>query len=161
MNSTVSAAQITEYLSSHLADVFDMMLSLKASPAPANESHHAHGDRVTGAIGLAGDAVTGSVYLHITSAFAVQAAAAMLGMAPEEITGTAEVNDVVGEVTNMLAGGLKSWLCDSGAACALTTPAVIRGTSFEITPKPGVEIILLGFDCGEARGMIEVHIKFS
>jgi chemotaxis protein CheX len=105
--------------------------------------------------------VTGSVYLHVTAAFSVQATATMLGMAPEEIKGTAEINDVIGEVTNMLAGGLKSWLCDSGAACALTTPAVIRGTSFEINPKPGVQIILLGFDSGEHKGLVEIHIKFS
>jgi chemotaxis protein CheX len=161
MNATVSTAQITEYLSRHLGDVFDMMLSMKAVPAPANENHHIHGERVTGTVGMAGETVTGSVYLHITSAFAVQAASAMLGMAPEELTSPAEVNDVVGEVTNMLAGGLKSWLCDSGAACALTTPAVIRGTSFEINPKPGVEIVLLGFDCGENKGLVEVHIKFN
>jgi chemotaxis protein CheX len=161
MNSTVSTAQISEYLSRHLCDVFEMMLSIKATSSEANEAHHLHGERVTGTVGLAGEAVTGSVYLHVTAAFSVQATATMLGMAPEEIKGTAEINDVIGEVTNMLAGGLKSWLCDSGAACALTTPAVIRGTSFEINPKPGVQIILLGFDSGEHKGLVEIHIKFS
>jgi chemotaxis protein CheX len=161
MNSTVSTAQVSEYLSRHLGDVFEMMLSMKATTGEATDTRHLHGERVTGTVGLAGDAVTGSVYLHISAAFSVQATAAMLGMSAEEITGTAEINDVVGEVTNMLAGGLKSWLCDSGASCALTTPAVIRGTSFEINPKPGVQIILIGFDCGENKGLVEVHIKFN
>lgn len=161
MNATVSTGQISEYLSRHLGDVFEMMLSMKAVSAPANEAHHLHGERVTGTVGLAGDAVTGSVYLHISSAFSLQATAAMLGMPAEEITGTTEINDVVGEVTNMLAGGLKSWLCDSGSSCALTTPAVIRGTSFEINPKPGVQVILIGFDCGENKGLVEVHVKFN
>jgi chemotaxis protein CheX len=161
MNSTVSTAQISDYLSRHLGDVFEMMLSMKAVSAPGTDAHRLHGERVTGTVGLAGDAVTGSVYLNISPAFALQATAAMLGLPAEEITGDTEINDVVGEVTNMLAGGLKSWLCDSGASCALTTPAVIRGNSFEINPKPGVEIILIGFECGENKGLVEAHIKFS
>jgi chemotaxis protein CheX len=118
------------------------------------------GDRVTGSVGMAGNTVTGSVYLHLTSVFAGQAAAAMLGLGAEEL-GNDEVNDVIGEVTNMLAGGLKSWLCDAGAACALTTPAVIRGSSFEIKPKPGGETALLAFTCGETQGFVEVHLKFN
>jgi len=46
----------------------------------------------------------------------------MLGLPPDEITGETEVNDVVGEATNMLTGGLKSWLCDAGSDCAVSTP---------------------------------------
>ena len=67
---------------------------------------------MTGSVGFAGENVTGAVYLHLSAAFANRVAAAMLGLQPEEIMGETEVNDVVGEVTNMLTGGLKSWLCD-------------------------------------------------
>ena len=45
---------------------------------------------------------------------------------------------MVGEATNMLTGGLKSWLCDSGAECAVSTPAIIRGSAFVIEPVPEV-----------------------
>jgi hypothetical protein len=60
----------------------------------------------------------------------------------------------------MLGGGLKSWLCDAGATCVLTAPAVIRGTSFAVVASPGVERIQLGFASGPQNGLVEVHIKF-
>ena len=135
MNNNISAADVQKFVSTHLGDVFETMLSLKAAPAAEFAAGQLSGERVSGSVGLAGETVTGSVYLHVSSPFAVQATAAMLGMAPEEITGVAEVNDVIAEVTNMIGGGLKSWLCDAGAKCVLTTPAVIRGTSFAITAK--------------------------
>lgn len=161
MNKTISTSDVRDYVAGHLGEVFETMLSMKAATVAGFDPAKLSGERVTGSVGMAGEAVTGSVYLHVSAPFAVQATAAMLGMAPEEITGTAEVNDVIAEVTNMLGGGLKSWLCDSGASCALTTPAVIRGTSFEVMAKPGVESVQLGFDCAGATGLVEIHIKFN
>jgi len=84
----------------------------------------------------------------------------MLGLPAEEMNNESEVNDVVGEVKNMVAGGLKSWLCDAGAVCAMSTPAIIRGTSFAIEPMPDVQRASLVFDCGEDRVLVEVHVKF-
>jgi CheY-specific phosphatase CheX len=158
MSQPIAAADIQEYVVHHMEAVFETMLSLKAIPGEANPLE---GERVTGSVGMAGDKVTGRVYLHLPAAFATQATAAMLGLAPEDITGHDEVNDVTGEVTNMLAGGLKSWFCDRGAKCALTTPAVIRGTSFAVSTKPGIEHILIGFGCNQYRGQIEVHVKLN
>ncbi len=153
--------EIRNYVSGHLEAVFDTMLSLKALHQDGNATKDFPGERVTGMVGMAGEAVTGQVYLHLTAPFSVRATAAMLGLAPTEISGDAEVNDVIGEVTNMLAGGLKSWLCDAGAACALTTPAVIRGHSFTVTPKPDVQLILINFECEGCKGLVEVHVKFN
>ncbi len=161
MNKTISTPDVRDYVVGHLGEVFETMLSLKAVTVADFDSARFTGERVTGSVGMAGETVTGSVYLHVTAPFAVQATAAMLGMAPEEITGTAEVNDVIAEVTNMLGGGLKSWLCDAGASCSLTTPAVIRGSSFEVMAKPGVESIHLGFECAGTPGLVEIHIKFK
>jgi chemotaxis protein CheX len=136
------------------------MLSLKAEPAAEFDVNHLTGERVCGTVGLAGETVTGLVYLHLTSTFGREVAAAMLGMAPGDVIGNVEINDVVGEVTNMIGGGLKSWLCDAGATCVLTAPAVIRGTSFAINAKPGVDLIMAGFKCGDNHGLVEIHIKF-
>jgi chemotaxis protein CheX len=162
MNQTVKIkiADIHEFMLRHLADVFDTMLSLKAVPV-SGASAPAFGGRVSGSVGFAGETVTGAVYLHLSAPFSTHVAAAMLGMTPEEITGEAEVNDVVGEVTNMLAGGLKSWLCDAGAECAVSTPAIIRGTAFVIESMADVHRELLVFDCGPDRFVVEVHIKFN
>ena len=118
-------------------------------------------ERVSGSVGFVGATVCGSVYLHVPAPLAAQIAGAMLGMPAEETPSDADVNDVLGEVTNMVAGGLKSWLCDAGCACALTTPAIIRGTSFYIMPSEGVTKIEFSFESGAHKGLVETHIKFA
>lgn len=149
------------YVNGHLATVFDTMLAMKVLPAAECDPNRFGGGRVSGTVGLAGDAVTGSFCLHVSAPFAIRITAAMLGMAPEEITGTAEANDVICEVTNMLGGGLKSWLCDAGAACVLSTPAVIRGDVYTITGNHNVELLRVPFDCGAEHGIVEVRLKFN
>ena len=144
----------------HLVEVFSTMLSMTATPLPQAEIPH-HEERVTGSVGFAGESVHGVVYLHLSAEFARKAAAAMLGLPLEEVTADEDINDVIGEVTNMLTGGLKSALCDAGTPCAVSTPAIIRGRSFEIEPGPGLERIWLLFDCETDRAAVEVHIRFN
>ena len=80
-------------------------------------------------------------------------------MRPKDL-GEAEVNDVVGEATNMLTGGLKSWLCDSGAECAVSTPAIIRGSAFVIEPVPDVHAGMARFSIASTdRIVVEIHVK--
>jgi chemotaxis protein CheX len=157
MSQTVQVPHICEFMHRHLMDVFETMLSMKAVAAPNTGVPH-FDERVTGCVAFAGEHINGAVYLHLGAPFASQVAAAMLGLTPEDL-GQAEVNDVVGEVTNMLTGGLKSWLCDSGAECAVSTPAIIRGAAFSIEPVPNVEREWLIFHCAENRIVIEIHVK--
>ena len=160
MNPPIAASAVQEFLVRHLAEVFSTMLSLPA--VPLTEAPPAHTpERVSGSVGFVGEDVSGAVYVHVPAQFAGRITGAMLGLPDEEIPGDADVNDVMGEVTNMLAGGLKSWLCDAGATCALTTPAIIRGTSFHIVASEGVSQIQFGFASGAHQGLVEVHIKFA
>jgi chemotaxis protein CheX len=160
MSQTVQLPNIAEYMSAHLVDVFETMLSMKAVPKRGEPLPH-FTSRVTGAVGFAGDDVNGAVYLHLSAPFALKIAATMLGIAPEEISGESDVNDVVGEATNMVTGGLKSWLCDNNAPCAMSTPAIIRGTSFSIEPMPDVERDWLVFQCDGEFVVAEIHIKLK
>ena len=160
MSQTIALPDVCEFMTRHLVDVFETMLSMKAVLVPGAELPAFDG-RVSGSVGFAGESVTGAVYLHLSAPFANQVAAAMLGITPEEISAENEVNDVVGEATNMITGGLKSWLCDSGAECAVSTPAIIRGTAYSIEPMPEVAREWLIFDCGGNRIVVEIHIKLD
>ena len=160
MNPTIDISTVHEFSVRHLTEVFSTMLSLPVAVLPAEPPESAH-ERVSGSVGFVGELVTGAVYLHVPAPFAARIAGAMLGLPEEEIPGEADVNDVLGEVANMLAGGLKSWLCDANAACALTTPAIIRGTSFYVLPSEGVKRIKIGFESGPHHGLVEIHIKFT
>lgn len=143
----------------HLVDVFDTMMAMPAALVP-NAALPPFHDRVTGSVGFAGENVTGAVYLHLSAGFANRVAAAMLGLPPEENLGESDVNDVVGEATNMLTGGLKSWLCDAGAGCAVSTPAIFRG-AFAVEAMPDVAREFLVFESGAERVLVEIHIKLN
>jgi chemotaxis protein CheX len=158
MSQTVQLPNVSEFMTTHLVDVFETMLSMRAVLKRGEPLPHFH-SRVTGSVGFAGDVVNGAVYLHLSAPFAIKVAATMLGLAPEAISDEIEVNDVVGEATNMVTGGLKSWLCDNGAPCAMSTPAIIRGTSFSIEPLPDVERDWLIFECDGEFVVAEIHIK--
>lgn len=159
MNAPAQSLDIRHVLNEHVSEVFKTMLSAQAAPV-AGDAIPAFGDHLTGSVGFGGDLVTGAVYLHMSADLANRLAASMLGLAPEEL-GEAEVNDVVGEITNMLTGQLKSCLCDAGAPCAVSTPSLIRGTMYEIENLQGVRKELLLFNCEGSAFAVEVHIKFN
>jgi CheY-specific phosphatase CheX len=151
---------VRQFMVRHFTEVCSTMLSIEAGPLPDPELPH-FASRVTGSVGFGGETVTGVVYLHLSAAFAKTAASAMLGLGAEEDVSEPEQNDVIGEVTNMLAGGLKSALCDAGAACAVSTPSIIRGTAFVIEPTPGLDRIILVFDCGAEPVGVEIHMHYT
>ena len=159
MSQTVQLPNVCDFMTRHLVDVFDTMLAMPAVLVPQAALPH-FGERVTGSVGFAGDNVTGAVYLHLSAEFANRVAAVMLGLPPEEILGEHDVNDVVGEATNMLTGGLKSWLCDAGSSCAVSTPAIIRG-AFAVEAMPDVAREFLVFESGTERVIVEIHIKLN
>jgi len=160
MIQTIRLPQLGQFMARHFVDVFGTMLSMQTALSAKQEPPHFH-ERISGSVGFAGENVNGAIYVHFSEAMARRATSAMLGLTPEDVSGDSEVNDVIGEVANMLTGGLKSWLCDAGAPCAMSTPAIIRGSSFVIEPMPEVEREWLGFECGDERVVVEIHIKLS
>ncbi|TXT46349.1 MAG: hypothetical protein FD140_4485 [Limisphaerales bacterium] len=159
-----SPVLLPEDIGPHIAkmveEVFGTMLNLKAEPARSTESPPAH-ERISGSIGLAGERVIGAIYLHLTDPLARLATSAMLGLPVEELGAGTEINDVVGEMTNMMAGGFKSTLCDIGAVCAMSTPAIIRGQAFEIKVAPDVSQLTYPFTCQGHHFSIEIHLKIT
>lgn len=156
---TIDASNIQLFITSQLQDVFETMFSTAVTPN-SRGGPEAHSEHVSGSVGYAGEAITGAVYLHLPARFATVLAACMLGTSVQEVT-DGDVNDVVGEMTNMVTGGFKSWLCDRGATCAVSTPGIIRGNSFAVEPAPDVERLCLGFSSGANRFSVEIHYKFQ
>ena len=157
MKADVSGA--CEFLTRHVAMVFETMLSLKI--ARSEKERPITGERITGTVGFAGEAIKGVLYLDMSARTANQIAAVMLGQPLSEIPADHEVNDVIGELSNMIAGGLKSWLNDSTAPCAISTPAIIRGTSYLIEAPPDAKCGRLGFEFEGGIVTVEVHMQFE
>jgi chemotaxis protein CheX len=160
MSQTAQALDLRQLVSEGVISVFDTMLSTKPAPVE-NQVLPSCQERVCGSVGFGGETVTGAVYLHFPEPLAQTIAATMLGLAPEELQDESNVNDVIGELCNMVAGVLKSHLCDAGAVCAVSTPAIIRGSNFQIESIPDVHQEMLQFVCWQHQFRVELHIKFN
>jgi CheY-specific phosphatase CheX len=159
MTTQIKMLDVRHFIESHLIDVFETMLQLEAQSVKADILPE-FADRITGSVGFGGENVVGAVYFHMPAAFAQKCTCAMLGLELQELSDDAQINDVIGEITNMLAGGLKSALCDSGYLCAVSTPAIIRG-SFEIEAPAGVSREFVTFRCLNQSIIAEIHVKYS
>jgi flagellar motor switch protein FliN len=140
--------------------VFDTMLSLKLEPMEAVASGSLTGIRDVSSVCFAGDA-TGIVSVHVPEDLARIMAAKMLGMEPEEIEGHAEIEDLLGELGNIVGGNLKSALTDAGLRCALSTPSFTTGSDFMIESLNLERYERYAFQCQGRAVFLEMGIKIS
>ncbi len=138
-------------------EVFNTMLSMKLDVLQADPIVKLTGNRLVGCVGLAGN-VMGNICIHVSKEFARIMAAAMLGMEIDEIEED-EINDVIGEVCNMISGDLKSRLCDAGFSCVLSIPSVTSGSDFKIESKGWVRHERIAFENRNEKSIVEVFIK--
>ena len=137
-------------------DVFDTMLSMQLTE---QDSHTlADSSRIVGSVSLAGS-VSGTVNVHVSDAFANQITANMLGMELDEIDSDEEVHDVIGELSNMIGGDLKSRLCDAGFVCELSIPSITSGKDFTIESKGWAVKEIVCFQYQDHIALIEAFIK--
>jgi chemotaxis protein CheX len=83
---------------------------------------------VAGCVGFTGK-MSGLLYLCLPDDYAQRCAAQVLG---GDQLAASEINDVVGELTNMVTGNLKSKMADRGFNCTLSIPNVLRGGEITI-----------------------------
>ncbi len=151
---------VCDLLSRGVREVFNTMLALEAEPEPPHDWSASGEPLVAGSVGFIGD-VKGVVYIQAAAPFARILANRMLGLAEAELEGDEMVNDVVGELSNMIVGSVKSRLCDLGAPCVLTIPSIVRGHNFEIEPACSSERRSLSFRCGTDHIVVELLMKHS
>jgi chemotaxis protein CheX len=155
----LNALDLKNYLVNSITDVFDTMLSMEVELDGAS-SGEISSDRIVGTVCFAGK-VMGCINLHVGSTFAENITAAMLGMEPDEIESDEEIHDVIGELSNMVGGDLKSRLCDAGFDCQLSIPSTTAGSNFKIESKGWIKQERINFISGEDKALAEVFIKIA
>jgi len=159
--SAIDTIDLEEYINNTITNVFDTMLSMQASPVEAGMKDDAvarKGPRIVGSVGLSGD-VMGNISIQVSDVFAREITAAMLGMEEEEIESDEEVHDVIGEISNMVGGDLKSRLCDVGFPCSLSIPSITSGTDFKIESTGWSRHEQFALACDGHSVVIEVFIR--
>jgi len=154
----ISKLDLKGFCANSTRSVFHTMLSMAVSAAEADPSMELSGSKVVGCVSFTGD-VIGNICVHVSKEFGRVMAAAMMGMEVDEIEDD-EINDVIGEVSNMVGGDMKSKLCDAGFPCVLSIPNVTSGRDFKIESKGWMRHEKIAFQHQEELSMVEVFIKF-
>lgn len=141
----IEAERFNLLVANAVSSVFQTMLSMPIELDNASE-HAANGSPVehvpitesgqalvVGNIGFVGK-LTGMVYIYMTFDFATSIASRMLGMERPEVEEDEIINDVIGELSNMIVGHFKNQLDEHGFGCRLTIPSILRGSHFEVEP---------------------------
>lgn len=156
--SDINTVDLRGFVAGAMDEVFDTMLSMNIELADEGVQANVEGERIVGSVGFAGKAV-GSVSIQVNEAFARRITAAMLGMEEDEIEGDEEVHDVIGELSNMVGGDLKSRLCDEGLNCDLSIPSITKGSDFRTEIKGWERHESLVFHYQEQFALVNVYVK--
>lgn len=131
-----SVEPIVDFIKEVTPRVFENMLSFEVKPGET--IMRVDGFKpflltgLNGGIGFGGQ-LTGTLFLSLQSPIARAVGEAVLGEVVAE--DSRELMDVVGELTNMLAGGVKTRLCDTGLNIVMSIPSLIRGPSIRVAGK--------------------------
>jgi chemotaxis protein CheX len=114
-------------------------------PTLKKKGEPSQGD-VTAIVGLTG-AVKGSFALSFSEAAILDIISSMFGEPVKEIN--SEVQDAVGELSNMVSGDARRALAELGHSFQASIPTVISGKGHNITPSiPGPSVVM-PFSVGE------------
>ena len=155
---TNTVEEVTNLLGTAVGEVFATMLTLDVQSEEPPHTYAPGESLLAACIGFSG-AANGAVALYMTASCAHAFAARMLGMEREEFDGDEMINDAMGELINMIVGGVKSRLCDEGMPCVLSIPTIIRGQTFSISATCKADQRVLGFRCGDEKIALELMMK--
>ena len=112
---------------------------------------------ITGNIGLAGD-YKGNIAIHFTLGMALKSISAMLGMDFDELTD--DTKDAIGEIANIVAGGMKTELSNHGISFDLSLPTVIAGEDYSIFSSDAEKSgIIIPFNYSEETMFVEFDLE--
>ncbi len=138
-------------------NVIFTMLEIRALPTQTSRDPEIN--RVSAIIGFGGDTINGMIYLHFPESFGHVIAGKLLDVELGRAANDREINDAVGELCNMISGGLRAVLADAGFDTGMSPPSIIRGKGFTIESQPDFEITHFHFACDQDVLDLEVHLK--
>ena len=154
----ITNKKIVASIQKSLVDTFETMLSMDLDYSQEASAITPGKKSLVASVHFAGE-VVGVMSLHATWEFGRIIATAMLGVEEEKIIGDEEIKDVVGEITNIVAGNLKTDFMDSGLSLVLSTPSITRGNDFKINPPDIAEPQHLNFVHHDHELKIDVYLK--
>ena len=140
-------------------EIFNCMIfiDIAASPPLASDKQ-VIGCHVSAMIGLTGG-LSAMLGIHCPSAVGLAVAGAMLDMEPEEVD--ADVKDALGEIANMLAGGIKERLSTENIDLELAIPTAVAGQSYVISAPKGSQRVVVPFTISQGQFVVEIKYQLN
>ena len=103
--------------------------------------------QIASSIGFTGG-FTGVICMIMDEELSVAITKRLLQMDKYDQVTSAYVTDAIGELTNMMAGYVKTKLCDNKASTVMSVPSVTRGKNLKIASSSNTQCRCLEFSCG-------------
>ncbi len=127
---------IADSIQQAVEEVFSTMLNMDVKVLETHEGANvplAESVGVVGSVGMAGK-INGTVYMSYSDKLACKLVEDMIGEAPGGVD-QPEVTDVIGELANMVAGGMKRRTSEKGYNGLLVPPIVMVGRGIRVDPN--------------------------
>ena len=129
-----------------------------SAAAPLEQGKQVLGCHISAMIGLSGG-FSAMLGIHCPEAIGLAISGAMLGMEIDEID--ADVKDAMGEIANMVAGGLKERFVAEGIDLELAIPTAISGKSFTIASSTRSKRVIVPFNVESGQFFIEMKYNLN
>lgn len=142
-----------EEIKQFVTDIWSTFLSVKVTPTSTPFKPKGQGNTLAGCVQITGE-WQGSVTLYAPKEIGRKIAATMYSLDETKVDNQ-QIQDVIGEITNILAGNIKSIL---PAPCSISLPCVAI-TDFNLH-HPGSEMLsTVNFDCEGLPFLVVMHHK--
>ena len=140
-------------------EIFNCMIFIDiAAQPPLENGKQVLECHVSAMIGLTGG-LTAMLGIHCPGDVGLAISGAMLGMEMEEID--ADVKDALGEISNMLAGGIKERLSSEKIDLELAIPTAVAGKSYIISAPKGTQRVVVPFTIEQGQFFVEIKYQLN
>lgn len=145
----IETVTLEEALWQSAKESFETMIMLPIEPVENAENEVETSKSIISSIAYTG-LIKGAVTIKCDCQSAAKVARSMLMMTDEDELGQGDIHDAIGEVTNLVIGGLKSRVAETVGQIEVSIPVVMEGR--EVVPAIGsdgnmVEIVAQGDGC--------------
>ncbi len=128
-------------ISQFVRDTWSSLLGMKASPTDKPFVPNGKDNTLAGCVQITGE-WQGTITLYAPEEIGKKVASAIYGLDEVEVSDQ-QIQDVIGEVANILAGNIKSLF---PPPCSLSLPSVIV-TDYNLHPTGSQTLTAVNFDC--------------
>ncbi len=163
LNSAIASAtkfseeELAKYVIQATREVFSTMVMMDPKDEyPLQDPITRFKCSITGMVGFAGT-YSGVISIHCPVNLAMKITSNMLGVECEEVG--EDLNDAIGEISNMLGGSVKQVLSKGGLDVKLSIPTVISGEDYTVNSLSDNDCVVIPFLVEDSKFIVGLILK--